>query len=79
MKNTLKIHRKKLKLTQTELADSVLTTRQTIYLIEHNKILPSLELAFKLAHFFNLSIEELFIYKTKQKSTEEVFFIFEKE
>jgi putative transcriptional regulator len=79
MENLLKQHRKMLKMTQTELADAVLTTRQTIYLIEQNKTLPSLELAFKLAHFFNLTIEEIFIYKKKDQPTKDVFFIFEKE
>ena len=79
MDNNIKSYRKKAKITQTELADAILTTRQTIYLIEQNKVIPSLELAFKIAEYFNKTIEELFIYKKDQATKEEVFFIFEKE
>jgi putative transcriptional regulator len=79
MKNAIKKFRKERKLTQTELADAVLTTRQTIYLIEQNKNQPSLELAFKLAHFFDMPIEELFIYKKKEKPADDLFFLFEKD
>ena len=68
-----------MKLTQTELADAILTTRQTIYLIEQKKTLPSLELAFKFAQYFNKQIEELFIYSKRMPTKEEVFYIFEKD
>ena len=79
MKNNVKEFRINNKLTQTELADSVLTTRQTIYLIEKNKIVPSLELAFKLAKYFDVLIEDLFLYNDMKNQTKDVFFLFEKE
>jgi len=52
--------RKANKLSQTELADAVGTTRQTITSIEVGKYTASLVLAYKIAHYFKLSIEEVF-------------------
>lgn len=49
-------------MTQQQLADAVGVTRQTIMAIEKGKYSPSLELAFKLAHVFNLPLEEVFSY-----------------
>jgi len=74
IKNNLKNIRKEKKITQTKLADSVLTTRQTIYLIEKNKVLPSLELAFRLADYFSLKIEDIFLFKKKEKEIREDLF-----
>ncbi len=47
-------------LTQENLANKLGITRQTIIAIEKNKYDPSLSLAFKLAKFFNVSIEDIF-------------------
>ena len=52
--------RKARKLSQEELADAVGTTRQTITSIEVEKYTASLPLAYKIAHFFGLTIEEVF-------------------
>lgn len=52
--------RKTRKLSQEELADAVGTTRQTITSIETGKYIASLPLAFKIARYFGLSIEEVF-------------------
>lgn len=52
--------RKSHKLSQEELADAVGTTRQTVTSIETGKYIASLPLAFKIAHYFGLSIEEVF-------------------
>ena len=60
IKNTIKQHRKLLKLRQSDLAEDLTVTRQTINSIENSKYLPSLELAFKLARLFNCKIEDLF-------------------
>lgn len=62
MKNKIKIHRAMLNLTQEELAKEVGVTRQTIIAIEKEKYDPSLVLAFKIAKFFKVQIEEIFIY-----------------
>lgn len=60
MKTKIKELRKLNKLSQTELADAVGTTRQTITSIEIGKYTASLVLAYKIAHYFNLTIEEVF-------------------
>lgn len=52
--------RKARKLSQEELALAVGTTRQTIISIETGKYIASLPLAYKIAHYFGLSIEEVF-------------------
>lgn len=60
MKTKIKELRKQHKLSQSELADAVGTTRQTITSIEVGKYTASLVLAYKIAHYFNLHIEEVF-------------------
>ena len=60
MKTKIKELRKQNKLSQSELADAVGTTRQTITSIEVGKYTASLVLAYRIAHFFNLTIEEVF-------------------
>ena len=53
-------------MTQQELADKAGVTRQTIIAIEAGKYAPSLPLAFKLAHTFGVSIEDVFQYQNEQ-------------
>ena len=60
MKTKLRALRKAQKLSQEELADAVGTTRQTITSIEVGKYTASLPLAYKIARFFGLTIEEVF-------------------
>jgi putative transcriptional regulator len=63
MNNTLKVHRATRNLTQEQLAESLGVSRQTVNAIESDKYLPTLGLAFRIARFFNVSIEDIFIYK----------------
>ena len=63
MENNIRILRAGKNLTQEELASKVGVTRQTIIAIEKGNYIPSLELAYKIALFFNKKIEEVFIYK----------------
>ncbi len=49
-------------MTQKDLAKKVGVTRQTIVAIENAKYSPSLEVAFKIAHVFNVPLEEVFSY-----------------
>lgn len=63
MKNKLKVYRAMHEITQEELAKELGVTRQTIIAIEKNKYDPSLILAFKIAEFFKVQIEEIFIYQ----------------
>ena len=60
MKTKIRELRKAHKLSQEELADAVGTTRQTITSIEVGKYTASLPLAYKIAHYFGLTIEEVF-------------------
>ena len=60
MKNKISQLRKQHKITQEELANEVGVTRQTITSIETEKYIASLPLAFKIAKFFDMSIEEIF-------------------
>lgn len=60
MKTNIKELRKQKKLSQEELALGVGTTRQTITSIECGKYTASLVLAYKIAKYFELSIEEVF-------------------
>ena len=60
MKSQIARLRRERKLSQEELALAVGVTRQTITSIEVGKYIASLPLAYKLARFFGLSIEELF-------------------
>lgn len=60
MKTKIRQLRKERKLSQEELAMAVGTTRQTITSIEVEKYTASLVLAYKIARYFGLSIEEVF-------------------
>jgi len=51
-------------MTQQELADKAGVTRQTIHAIESAKYSPSLDLAFRIAHVFDVPIGEVFQYTT---------------
>ena len=59
MKTRIRELRKAHKLSQGELAEAVGTTRQTITSIEVGKYTASLVLAYKIAHYFGLTIEEV--------------------
>ncbi|RLC70707.1 MAG: transcriptional regulator [Chloroflexi bacterium] len=63
MKNKLKVYRAMHDLTQEALAERLGVTRQTIIAIEKGKYAPSLELAFKIAKFFGVRIEDVFIFE----------------
>ena len=60
LKNKIRELRKEARLSQEELALAVGTTRQTITSLEIGKYTASLVLAYKIAKYFNLSIEEVF-------------------
>jgi putative transcriptional regulator len=60
MKNNIKVYRAMHNLTQEELANKVGVSRQTIVAIEGNKYLPSLGLAFDIAHIFKVKVEDIF-------------------
>ena len=66
MKNYLEEIRKLNKVTQEELATALEVSRQTIGSLENGRYNPSIILAFKIARYFNTSIEEIFIYEEEE-------------
>jgi putative transcriptional regulator len=50
-------------MTQEELASRAGCTRQTIIALEQGKYVPSLELAFRIAGVFGVTVEEVFQYE----------------
>ena len=66
MKTKIRELRKERKLSQEELAEAVGATRQTITSIEVGKYTASLPLAYKIAKFFGLTIEEVFDFSSME-------------
>ena len=68
MENNLRVLRAIKNITQEDLASSVGVTRQTILAIENGKYNPSLDLAFKIAKYFETTIEQIFYYKEDEST-----------
>lgn len=67
MQNKIQELRKERKLTQNELANNLEVTRQTIISLENGRYNASLILAHKIAHFFDLMIEDVFIFEEEDE------------
>lgn len=67
MKNKLESIRKQQGLRQEELAAALAVSRQTISSLENGRYNPSLILAMKIARFFGLTVEEIFIYEEEEE------------
>ena len=63
MKNHLEELRKQRGIKQEELAEALQVSRQTIGSLENGRYNPSIMLAFKIARYFGMSIEDIFIYE----------------
>jgi putative transcriptional regulator len=63
LKNRLEELRKARGIRQEELADILEVSRQTIGSLENGRYNPSILLAFKIAKYFGMSVEEVFIYE----------------
>lgn len=63
MQNCLEEIRKQHGITQEDLAAILEVSRQTIGSLENGRYNPSIMLAFKIARYFKMSIEEIFIYE----------------
>lgn len=61
MRNTIKVERAKLNITQQELADRVGVSRQTINSIESERYIPSTLLAIKISNVFRSTVNEIFL------------------
>jgi putative transcriptional regulator len=66
LKNRLEELRKQRGIKQEDLADMLEVSRQTIGSLENGRYNPSILLAFKIAKFFNMSVEEIFIYEEEK-------------
>ncbi len=63
MKNLLEELRKARNISQEELAAALEVSRQTIGSLERGRYNPSILLAFRIARYFDLTIEDIFIYE----------------
>ena len=63
MNNRIRELRKKNKVTQDDLASAVRVTRQTVISLENGRYNASLLLAHKIALYFGMKIEEIFIFE----------------
>ena len=63
MKNRLEEIRKQRGINQEELASILKVSRQTIGSLENGRYNPSILLAFKIARYFEMAIEDIFIYE----------------
>ena len=63
IENKIKLLREHNNLTQQDLAEKVSVSRQTIISLESGRYNPSIFLAYKIAGVFNLTIEDVFIFK----------------
>ncbi len=66
MKNKLEEIRKQHGIKQEDLAKALEVSRQTIGSLENGRYNPSIILAFKIARYFNMAIEEIFIYEEEE-------------
>lgn len=67
MKNRLEELRKERGIKQEDLAAILEVSRQTIGSLENGRYNPSILLAFKIAKYFGMSIEDIFIYEEETK------------
>ena len=73
MKNRLEEIRKERGIKQEELAAALEVSRQTIGSLENGRYNPSIILAFKLARYFNMSIEDIFIYEEEIENEKDCY------
>ena len=68
MKTKIQELRKQNKVTQEELAAALGVTRQTIISLENGRYKASLVLAHKIAQFFGVTIEDIFIFDQEEEN-----------
>lgn len=70
MKNRLEELRRQRGIKQEDLANALEVSRQTVGSLENGRYNPSILLAFKIARYFNLTIEDIFIYEEDRDEEE---------
>lgn len=68
MENRIQELRKSMRITQSELADALEVSRQTIISLENGRYNASLILAHKIAQFFGTAIEDIFIFNLEEEN-----------
>ena len=66
MENRIAALRKERRISQAELAEAVAVTRQTIISLENGRYNASLLLAYKIAKYFELTIEDIFLFEEEE-------------
>lgn len=69
MKTWIKVERARHDMTQSDLADAVLVSRGTITSIEAGRFAPSVILALRIAEYFKVTVDELFILEDADRPT----------
>lgn len=66
MKNRIEEIRRERNIRQDELAKQMGVSRQTISSLENGRYNPSIQLAYKIAKYFSMTIEEVFIFEEEE-------------
>lgn len=66
MKNRIETIRKERGILQDEMAKAMGVSRQTISSLENGRYNPSIMLAYKIAKYFDMTIEEVFIFDEEE-------------
>ena len=66
MKNRIEIIRKEREILQDEMAKAMGVSRQTISSLENGRYNPSIMLAYKIAKYFGMTIEDVFIFEEEE-------------
>lgn len=72
VKNRLEELRKQRGIKQEDLATALKVSRQTISSLENGLYNPSIQLAFKIARYFQMGIEEIFIYEEEKEDEKKI-------
>jgi putative transcriptional regulator len=70
IENKVYEHRVLRRMSQKDLAEAVGVSKQTIFVMEKNNYSPSLVLAFRIANYFEVEINELFFYVRKDENND---------
>jgi putative transcriptional regulator len=69
LSNTIRVERARKKITQAQLAEAIHVSRQTIHAVEAGKFVPSINLALRMAKYFNIDFDELFQLETEKENS----------
>lgn len=70
MKNRIRVFRAEREWSQANLAERLGVSRQTVNAIERQRYDPSLDLAFRIAHLFDVPVERVFLWNASESGSE---------